>query len=453
VNSRPTACPRPLFRPNPVGWTAVACLLAALAGPAILAQPAGSPPPPPVPAPGPVSSSPTGSIAGEEREALIVLDDGQRLEGVLVEDTTTQVTLRIGDIATPIPRERIQRVTVLPPVIERYRDLRAAMTDDDADGLVSLADWLVRRRRLDLALQEMEALLIRRPDFEPARQMRDLVAQQIMLRDRRTPPSLPAGPAPGQPSIQSDAGTAAAPAVPLLSAEQINLIKVFELDLANPPSLSIPRPVMERALERYAGNPLIPASREGREAILRQGPVEQLDLLFRLRAREFYGSVRVQGQPESIRRFKDDVHATFLINACATSACHGGLEAGRLVLANRRPQSDPTVYTNLLILERFRTSDGRPLIDWDQPERSVLLHMGLPREDSLARHPVVPRAGTTSDAWRPTFRSTDDLRFQEIVRWMKSMYQPRPDSGMDYTPVRPFTPPAPAAPGQPAAPR
>ena len=63
-----------------------------------------------------------------------------------------------------------------------------------------------------------------------------------------------------------------------------------------------------------------------------------------------------------MRLFRDNVHSTWLMNSCATSRCHGGAESGRLRLFNKRVNTDQTVYTNFIILARYRLPDGLPLM-------------------------------------------------------------------------------------------
>jgi hypothetical protein len=144
--------------------------------------------------------------------------------------------------------------------------------------------------------------------------------------------------------------------------------------------------------------------------------------------------------PGSVRKFREDVWSTWL-NSCATSMCHGGSDAGRLALATRRPNHDQTVYTNLYILQKYRTNDGLPLLNWENPEQSVLFQMGLPREDSLFPHPNAPIGVAGRDGWKRTFRDVDEKMFRRSVEWVRSMYKPRPDYAIPYVPVKPFEPP------------
>lgn len=393
--------------------------------------PAAEAPPPAPPA------SPLG------REVVIYLKDGRIFTGTLLQQSPEQFVLRIAGISTTFAANTVERYKILPTNFERYQEMRRQIDDTDAPGIVQLVEWLIARSELNLARAEINALRTRFPNNAQVQRTQAQVNRLIDLRDKAArpdaskPPETPAAPAPPLPP------PAAAAIVPLLGADQLNLMKVYEVDLSRPPQMSIAKDVLQALIDKYAGHPLIPATREGRDAILRRSPAEALDLMFRLRAREFYPQVRVIDMPESLRRFRDDVHKPILMNFCATTACHGGAEAGRLVFATSKPNSDATVLTNLYILERFRTADDKPLIDWETPERSVFLQLAMARDSAAMRHPVVMRGspGAASDAWKPLFRSSADRRFQSAEAWIRAMFKPRPDYAFDYQPFRSLTPP------------
>lgn len=405
-----------------------AALLAVAAAAAGLAQPAD-------PEPSPAAEQPEAGAPQAERdeepEAVVLLKDGQRMTGFLVEQTERRIVLRVGGIATPIERELVDRVMVLPSVEERYREIRAAIDDRDTEQLLRLAEWLRARGRYAEAIHELDHVLTLEPENSEAKRLRLLAAQQEMLREKARQARGARG------NGAKEVAPAAARAredFPLLTAEQINLIRVYEVDLASPPRMLVDRDVITRLLADYAGHPQIPVAKADREAMYRRRPAEILDLMFRLQARELYGKVRVLDDPKSMESFREDVHRGWLINNCATTRCHGGEAAGRLALASRRPNADTTVYTNFLILDRFRLPDGTPLVNYDEPERSLLLHMGLPREDSLYPHPPVPGSDGRGDAWRAAFRGPEDRRYRDAVEWIRSMYRPRPAYPIDYTP-------------------
>lgn len=373
--------------------------------------------------------SPSVSSQPEEgRTATVVLHDGQVITGTLVEETETSITLLINGIRTTLDLRQVRESYIQPPIEDRYRAVRATIPDDDAEALVQLSRWLIDKGRHDLALAELNAVLLREPYNEQARTLRVIAEQNLKLAEnriqRRDNPQEadPAqGEAPARPQREQT------PAFPLLTAEDVNLMRVWEVDERNPPPIVIPREVMEDVIERYAGHPRIPDAAAERAEILGWPPAEQLRLLFALQAREFYGQVQVLEDPASIRIFRDQVHKVWLRNACATSQCHGGTEAGRLVLA-RTASSDPEVYyTNMYILERYRTSEGLPLLDFQQPDESLLLHMGLPRRETTTPHPLVR-------GWRPVFRSKEDRNYRRAAEWIDALWTPRPDYGISYDP-------------------
>jgi hypothetical protein len=379
-------------------------------------------------------------------EVIVRMKDGQRLPGILQSRSDDALVVRIGGVPTTILLRDVADIDVLPPVAQRHAAMREAVGRGDVPGLLQLARWALERERYDLALADVDDALTIRPGDPDALALRRLVVSLAELRTRVVAAPDPVAGRRTVPAPPDDA-------FPLLAPEQINLIKVYEVDLDRPPRMSIARDSVEALMRRYADSPLIPASREGREAFIRQPASRILDTMFRLRAREFYGHVRVDGQPRSVELFRNNVHRAVL-NSCATSRCHGGLEAGRLVLHTRRPGSDQTVYTNLFILDQYRLADGTSLLDYDQPERSPLVQFSLPRMDANRPHPPVLGPGGRGDAFRPLFSSARDRGYARMLAWIGAMYTPRPDYPIDYTPLRPFVspPPGPVADGAPPDP-
>jgi len=370
----------------------------------------------------------------EPVEVLVVLRNGQRFAGILVEDSEERVVLRAAGAPVRLAREEIASVTRLPPVMERYEKLRAGIADDDLPMRLKLVEWLLERDKVQVASDELDDLLSRDPDYLAARQLRRELDARIELERRAAARRAERE---RERRAQEERGLARDEQLPRLTREQINLIRVYEVDLDNPPLLRIEQETIDKLMQRYANSPLIPATHDGREELYSAPRVEILELMFRLRARDLYGEVEVLADPESMRLFRSRVHGAWLMNACATNACHGGAEAGRLQLMNRRRHRDETVYTNFLILERFELSDGTPLINYSDPVRSPLLHLGLARDESLYPHPPVESPRGVGDRWRWVFRTTEDRHFLEAVEWITSMYTPRPEYPIEYPPPGP----------------
>lgn len=370
----------------------------------------------------PGADGPGDAMPGDD--VIVVQTDGQRLEGVLVMRTQQEVLVRIAGVEARIPASKVERVIALETPAQRYRQMRSMIGDEDVSRLLMLANWLQKRRMYTEALTEVEQVLSVSPNEGEALRMQRVLQELVRLEQSSVGRAPEEGevddrPAPGKRPTRAE--------FPVLRPDQINLIKVYEVDTRSAPRLVIARAVIDRLLNEFADSPLIPATREGRQAFYRKKPAEILDIMFRVRARNLYERVEVLDQPRSMRLFRDNVHSAWLINSCATTRCHGGSASGRLRLTNYRPNSDEAVYTNFLILERFVTKDGKKLLDYAEPEKSVLLHMGLPRDDSMHPHPVV-------EGWRPVFRSREARRYREAIEWMRAMYRPRPDYPISYRP-------------------
>lgn len=366
----------------------------------------------------------------ERTEVIVALRDGREVSGQLIRRDPEQIVIRINGIDTPFSTDMVEDIRVMPSALEQYRELRASIDDKDVQQLITLIKWLQQRRLYEEALDELAHVLNLEPSNPDGLSLRKLIESQILL-DVKAGQSRPAGG-----DGMHKPARSMEPVFQLLGDDQINLIKVFELDLSDPPRMIVSRDTITQLIERYAGNPLIPSTRDGREVLYRDRPEKILDLMFRVRARDLYSQVKVLDHPTPMRRFREDVHRGWLLNGCATTNCHGGQEAGRLWLYNRKPSSDATVYTNFLILDRFRMSDGKALIDYNDPANSPLLQMGLPREDSLYPHPRVERMNLGRD-WRHVFGSSDDRKFMDAVAWMNSLYRPRPEYPVIYKPPVP----------------
>lgn len=379
----------------------------------------------------------------EEREAVVTLRDGQRYTGILVSRDDKSIVLRIAGINTPIKAGQVDRVQILPPINERYRQMRAAIDDNDVEGLLRLVEWLRAKSQWESALTEVDHVLEVQPDNPDAARIKGLIEAQKDLASKAG-----AGKKPPPPKIKKGEQPGGGTQFPLLSDHDINVIKVYEVDLSDPPRMVIDRDTIKLLIEQHPGDPLIPSTPEGQAALYRATPAKILDIMFKVQARNLYDRVKVIDQPRSMKLFREKVHRGWLENSCATSRCHGGAEAGRLVLATERPGSDPTVYTNFVILDRFKTRSGKPLIDYEYPNRSPLLQLAMAKDRSIFKHPEVPGEQGRADIFRPVFKSEEDSRFQDAVDWIKAMYRPRPEYPIEYTPPGPqgVPPPDPKAP-------
>ncbi len=361
------------------------------------------------------------SAQGSKADIRLMFRNGEFLDGELVTETVDGVTMRVAGIETRFPQSRIDRLIRLPDLATRYRNWRSEIDDGDVGHIEQLIQWLAAQELYHVALYEAVKLKQHRPRDPRVAALERRMRGQVQLFDQR-----------GQ-------GVARAPTpnekpMPLLTPEQVNLIKVYEIDMIDQPRVRIaPRDIQDFLLA-FRDDPRVPQTPEGRQAMISGDPLDVLRLMFQLKARDYYSKVRVLDDPDVLKRFRRDV-TDWLVVGCATTQCHGGVEAGSLRLENRNARGETQAYTNFLILTRATMKDGTPLINLEDPDESPLLHLGLGRVGSRFPHPEVPVDRGNGDAWKEVFPRVDDRRWNATTAWIRSLYQPRPEYPIEYPPV------------------
>jgi hypothetical protein len=358
--------------------------------------------------------------------ALVYLRDGGVRRVQLVADDFDEVRHVIGDTPRVIPREEVYRVVLIRPFDEQYEALRKSIDPDDHARRLALCDWLVSQRKYSLAEQELVPLV-------EASKLPEAVA---LLKRVRSQLKLDAGRAAAA-TRRADADVKketkdASPAfdmsgLRLLSDAEINLIRVYEIDFDRPPRIAIAPADARQLFADHSSNPRVPPDAAEQTALAEGDPLRLVRLAFDLKARDFYPRIRVLTEPESMLRFRRDVHDSWLIPNCATSGCHGGPDGGSLFLHRGERGDMQVATTNMLHILLGRTGD-RPLLDFSDAARSPLLQYSLPSDETATPHPPVK-------GWKPAFgKRVNEAKFAASVAWIRSLYQPRPTYPVDYQP-------------------
>lgn len=358
-------------------------------------------------------------IIGDRVRVLLV--SGGDLEGELVAQENGEVVIRVGRIEMRFREGEVRRLVRLKSSFERFHEMREAVNVRDEQALMTLATWARDERLLDESLEVVGLVLEINPGNRQALALNRDVAFLLKLRQEAGEQA---------PEDRTDERRAELAALritefPYLTDEQINIIKVYEVDLKDPPRIQVSDATRRSLMQEHADHPLIPDTPKAQRAFLDLPDAEVLDLMFRVRARDLYSEVRVGGGLEQMRLFRDRVNAGWLTRSCGTTDCHGGLSGGSFLISNRWRRTEKGVYTNFYILSQTETSDGLPMIDASEPRFSAMLQMGLPRETALWPHPEVV-------GWRPAFRSEEDRWFTRTVEWIETLYRPRPEYDLDY---------------------
>ncbi len=358
-----------------------------------------------------------------QQRGVVYLRNGQMREGIIIADEFDHVTMEIEGVRARLRRETVSHVVLKPTFDQQYRQFKNALRPGMSEQHLMLCRWLIDNRRYALAQVEIQELLQQSDqDIPEARQLLRFVEAQLALQ-RSPANAIPNELEEEETQIEKEDEARYGR---ILTHEEVNLMRVYEIDFSRPPRIAIGHETIRKMIETHSANPAIPASRDARNALFRADPLEILRLMFKLRARELYGEAQVITEPHSLNLFRR-VHDGWITRNCATGACHGGDDAGRLYLHRSRNPSDRVRYTNLLILERLEIDPEHQLIDYQDPEQSLLVQYGLPRDVARVPHPEVR-------GWRPAFSRGNDRMKQETIRWIKSMMQPRPDYSIDYEP-------------------
>jgi hypothetical protein len=349
---------------------------------------------------------------------VVILRNGQQREGIVLEDAFDYVLLDIDGIEARLPRKTVDHVILEPTFAERYEQYKAALGENQPQRHLDLCHWLMSERQYELARTELLELLAMEPMPE-AKRLLNVVEAQLELREK------PAGSAPAGGADGRLPGARHEPPGGILTHEDVNLIRVYEIDFDRPPKVAVEAETIQAMIEQYSGSRLIPATESERHQLYRADPLEIVELLFKLRARDLYPQVNVITEPWALNLFRRRVHNTWLLNNCATVRCHGGGPAGRFYLHRRRYKDECVRYTNLLILHRMNLDPDWPLVNYNEPAMSLIVQYGLPRQHARKPHPDVK-------GWKPVFGPGGHRMLNDTLAWIDAMMKPRPEYPVDY---------------------
>ncbi len=364
------------------------------------------------------------------QDGVIYLRNGSTIQAKVFADDFDQVEYEVSGIRNRVDRSRVMQVLLEPPFEEKLQRFRESIKPGEVRKRLALAQWLVDQKRYDLAREELVPLT-KEADLPEARDLLRQVEAQLALGGPAATGGAPEeddGAAPGRERRQPDRGPVdTKDLLPsrLLSVDDVNVIRVYEVDLSKPPRLEVPPQVIRDMITSYGSSALIPAGNEARNQLFNWEAPRLLKLLFDLKARDLYPRVRVLSEPWALNLFRTRVHDAWVIPNCATSKCHGGIDAGRFFLHRRASKDERVRYTNLLIL--LRSKLDHPVVDFTDPESSLLIQYALPRDQARYPHPEVP-------GWKPVFTGTAKGLKADTLQWIRAMYQPRPDYPVDYEP-------------------
>lgn len=355
--------------------------------------------------------------------ANVFLKDGTPLRGD-VAFSGDELVIRNAAGEMRYPRAEVERVEWLTPAATLEADYNrrlATLADTDLDGHLSLAEWAGEQSRSDWMSDLARHVLAMDPTHPRALELLE-AAQTLVAASTAGAQSQPT-------TSQSAAGRFPPP--PLLSDRDIQRLRLHEVrrtGAAEDVRVRFLRKPGETELERVVRGEIedMPGADPQWDRILANGkPHEKLQVILAATDLEYADRIEVRSDPGVFLQFRRRV-LPLLARGCARSGCHGS-EAGatfRFPLGAMTGES--VAYTSFALLDRAQTASG-PLIDRDDPRRSILLQCMLPESDSQHPHPPVPGQRIV-----PPLRGVRDRNYEVVLEWIKSLRTPHPEYALDY---------------------
>ena len=357
---------------------------------------------------------------------VVTTNDGKTLEGDITENAD-DVTVSDNGIVTTLPRGNVRGIEYGTPEQRLKRRLDALPADDYA-GRLALANEGLRQNLLDFAQTAAEGVLASDPGNPGANALLDNVSRQRRLNNAKGTGVRPGNPGPGNPGPAAPAD-AQPPARPLnagqadtLGEEQINLVRQAELQPSDAASRQPPRiQFRDEVVKRYGETQKDFNYREFNA----QPDVLKALAIFAAGDGDLRKDVRVTSNPPEITEYLRGVEP-FVLNGCATSACHGGTNAGSFVLY-RTPRDEAASYTNFYTLNKYTKGVPDPagnafgggevtrrMIDRNAVDDSLLLSYLLPADQAKYAHPKV-------EGYNGLVGGPGDQTFQLIRNWISGL--------------------------------
>jgi hypothetical protein len=211
--------------------------------------------------------------------------------------------------------------------------------------------------------------------------------------------------------------------VPLLTAQQVSMIRLIEL---SPDDARITGRVDPKILEDFWQNVVKADTTNDTSKATHDRFVNPQNFPIQARRirddneQKYMEGVTITSDPATIATFKTSV-LTYTLQSCATSDCHGGDKAGNFKLINPATSAEQ-VYTDYYILTMYSNADGA-MIDRQNSNNSLLVQYGLPWANAKIKHPKVDVRKLTGP---------NDARLVKIQAWMQNLGLTRPNYHISY---------------------
>jgi len=213
--------------------------------------------------------------------------------------------------------------------------------------------------------------------------------------------------------------------IPLLTAQQISLVRLMELGAADNRVVGRIDP---KVLDDFWQNVVLKDESADKSPAARSQFINPANISGQVRRirdsrdMKYMEQITLNTDPATFVAYRSNVQ-TYVLQNCATADCHGGEKApgGNFRLLNPATTVEQQ-YTDFYILSMYANADGK-MVDRANPDKSLLIQYGLPWANAASRHPKVEARRLSG----PT-----DGRIRTMLDWINSLGIARPNYGISY---------------------
>lgn len=335
------------------------------------------------------------------KPGVVRTKDGRGIEGDITDKGVEGATIVTKAGSVTIRVEDVAGIEYAGDIKELYKQrLEKLPKDAGAQSHFELARWLYDYKEYDLVQKELDSALAIDPNHAASSVLKHTVERTMMMeRNRDAAATRPPGTAATRPPPNPNRRERH-----YVDAEQISIIRQSEIkETDKPVRVRLDGDIKKRFVEYSNMDPREFAALSDYDKaikILNKGTPEMRK------------DVKILSDPASIAEFKAKVQPV-LLSGCASTACHGGANAGSFVLYSPA-DSDAVTYTNFYFLTQYTAnvdSAKRKAIDRLYPANSLITQFGLPKDKSEFDHPE-------ARGWTHVFKTEQDPRYVQIINWI-----------------------------------
>ncbi len=334
-----------------------------------------------------------------------------------------------GGISYLVKADEIASIEERTTPMDEYKARLAKIDKTSATDRYKLGRWAYNQKLYDLAVKEIQAALKIKPDHEEAKLMLPIAQAKAKAAEGGTEDDANNNGKKGNGKTTEDEKKIDKLLIP---SEDIYRLRLLELKrtykndrmiITERTPIQFRNKVLRRFINAWQGRGIFEQKNADRK-FLAAGNRAQAGYMLEVLPVDspLLNDIRVTRDPEFITGFERHVWPLVknILPGAFSREGHAGL---RLIDIQTR---DPRlIYSNFVLLDGYTKGRWR-MIDRGDPQKSLLLNWGLPRDLTKIENP--------EENYTPVFKSRDDPQYKRVFQWISDLETPHPKYNLKYKP-------------------